>query len=416
MYLGDDNVNDYNLERNNYYSVDATINGISSSDLRVRYHKPANCYMVSPGGTVSIPVKKANESHLNLQIPDVRTGWTASVYWQSASALVTVDNTTSTNGYFKVTAPSTTAEGNALVVIKNSTTNVVLWSWHIWVIKDNLNSSTNQDVIGNETWMDRNLGAIARATAYGAPTKVSFETCGGLYYQWGRKDPFIGTAVIGSASPTLYTTYGETTSPFTPVTDYTLSGMSPTLSPSSPSAPTNAYIRYADASAAPISYNNQLLYSVRFPLLYLNNWTGSEGVASLPGANSWGGEAGQAKSAYDPCPEGWRVPSYKKRSSTPEIPWGLGSGYQYIDATAVDGNCAYFTTSKSTRAPFPALGTIKSNYAFETVGGWSTYWLATSMGTVGGSAFTLYLRHNSYGDGNQDRSLASPIRCVKDWN
>lgn len=416
MYLGADNVNDYNLERNNYYSVDATINGISSSDLRVRYHKPANCYMVAPGGTVSIPVKKANESHLNLQIPDVRTGWTASVYWQSASGLVTVDNATSANGYFKVTAPSTTAEGNALVVVKNSTTNVVLWSWHIWIVKDDLNNPVNQAFSNNSTWMDRNLGATTRGTAYGATPKVSFSTSGGLYYQWGRKDPFIGTAVIGSATPALYTTYGATTSAFTPVTDYSLSGMSPTLTPSSPSAPTNAYIRYADASAAPISYTNQLLYSVRFPLLFLNNWNGSASNSSQSGYDSWAGEAGQSKSAYDPCPEGWRVPSSKKTSSTVYFPW-TSALLNYVEATAVDGNCAYFENTKNNiKVPYPAVGSIGANYAFTTVGGATDYWIATATSVLGQAAYTNSVTYNFYGTGTKSRSSAAPIRCTKDWN
>jgi hypothetical protein len=71
---------------------------------------------------------------------------------------------------------------------KGDTTKAAVWSWHIWVTKDdptanlwdpveNGGGTTKQNV----KFMDRNLGAL-EATLSPASH--------GLHYQWGRKDPF----------------------------------------------------------------------------------------------------------------------------------------------------------------------------------------------------------------------------------
>lgn len=73
-------------------------------------------------------------------------------------------------------------KGNATIGVKNNR-NIVIWSWHIWCTdmpKDR--THTNPDKL-QFTVMDRNLGATSADPADGAATY-------GMYYQWGRKDPF----------------------------------------------------------------------------------------------------------------------------------------------------------------------------------------------------------------------------------
>ena len=45
--------------------------------------------------------------------------------------------------------------------------------------------------------MDRNLGALVPAVAGALPDGKSI----GMFYQWGRKDPFPGTASVESSTP-----------------------------------------------------------------------------------------------------------------------------------------------------------------------------------------------------------------------
>ena len=68
--------------------------------------------------------------------------------------------------------------GNALVALMQD--GKVVWSWHVWVT-----DAPQTMTYGNGTvFMDRNLGA-AGTTAGGTDAY-------GMYYQWGRKDPFYG--------------------------------------------------------------------------------------------------------------------------------------------------------------------------------------------------------------------------------
>ena len=121
---------------------------------------------------------------------------------------------------FKVTIPAGFKNfGNILIAIKNPTNNQILWSWHLWVTGYNPDSQAHEPLYGTEPtkygvdggeihryvnnpknqskynfWeigdyyekafiMDRNLGAYSSA---GIIEKS------GLFYQFGRKDPFPG--------------------------------------------------------------------------------------------------------------------------------------------------------------------------------------------------------------------------------
>lgn len=68
--------------------------------------------------------------------------------------------------------------GNAIVAITDGVDNV-LWSWHIWVTEDN--SFMTETASGE--FMDRNLGAISKATTEGDHEDL------GVYYQYGRHTP-----------------------------------------------------------------------------------------------------------------------------------------------------------------------------------------------------------------------------------
>ena len=78
-------------------------------------------------------------------------------------------------------------EGNAQIAVYDAA-GEVLWSWHIWRTDAPADFGyTNRDEI---SWvvMDRNLGAVSAEETDGEKTF-------GLYYQWGRKDPFDAAAL-----------------------------------------------------------------------------------------------------------------------------------------------------------------------------------------------------------------------------
>ena len=69
-------------------------------------------------------------------------------------------------------------QGNAVIALRDFSGEIV-WSWHIWVT----DREVTLTAANGYEWMDRNLGALNNT-----PGDVANR---GLFYQWGRKDPFL---------------------------------------------------------------------------------------------------------------------------------------------------------------------------------------------------------------------------------
>lgn len=77
--------------------------------------------------------------------------------------------------------------GNAVIAVydnvdPNANDAKVLWSWHIWCAPRPSDRYIHSESGGTiYTFMDRNIGAVS---------DTGGDNSYGLYYQWGRKDPF----------------------------------------------------------------------------------------------------------------------------------------------------------------------------------------------------------------------------------
>lgn len=85
----------------------------------------------------------------------------------------------------KIHFHATGTKGNATVCAYDED-GLVLWSWHIWCTDMPAERMHTNDDGQQFVLMDRNLGATSSNHGDGEATF-------GLYYQWGRKDPFAGT-------------------------------------------------------------------------------------------------------------------------------------------------------------------------------------------------------------------------------
>jgi hypothetical protein len=391
IYPGGDNYNDYNVSRNAHYVLNNNLKGVSVSDNRVSFKERSNCYMLKPGQSVLIPVKHANDSNLGIQIDDVTsaTGWTPSIYWQTAANLITVTDDSRSVGCFKVVANSAGTQGNAVVAIKNAS-GKVLWSWHIWITGYDPNASN--DLLNGNTWMKVNLGATAVAGSGN-----NFDLSGGLFYQWGRKDPFPQSNTAGNnVAPIAINSFvmpaysGMTTYPVT----------------------NDPYVKSADAAAAPVSYTNQLAYSVMYPMLFMRNWAGSTATAAASGtmgADSWGGEYGVIKCVYDPCPEGWRVPSGKRASASFTSPWGT---FTALSSTGNYGTASSWVCWNSTQY-YPENGYRDANGNCYNVGSATEVWSSTIEPSNGNANILQVTTSPSRLTSN--RAFGQSVRCVKNW-
>jgi hypothetical protein len=364
----------------------------------------ANCYIVAPDASFTFPVNvKGNYDSYTAGlagIPTIHTTSSVGILWQTGST--TLINSISFN-VSSQTATITTgsSEGNAVVAAYDNSSNI-LWSWHIWITDEPAYITVNGNV-----WMDRNLGATAIATN---TSGVTFATCGGLMYQWGRKDPFPGSNGSTSGNSATAMPIFNTTAQMTN-SSITYSGFTPTAT-----GTTGDVVKYISVTTSPLSYATQCEYSIKYPLLFLLNWAGSTATATATyttegGKSSWGGEYGESKSIFDPCPPGWRVPSGRKSSSTWASPWSTWTTTQPITTSTY----ASLKWNNTYDYFYPATGyRIWGEGSLYGVGDYGDYWPA-SVYDINGYALNFYnnsVSPSAYLDCS--RSYGYTVRCVQE--
>lgn len=207
----------------------------------------ANCYLVSEAGDYKF---KAVVGNSDATVGNVKT---VEVLWESFGTDVMPDvgdliaSVSYKNGYVRFSTPESFNEGNAVIAAKNSK-GTILWSWHIWCASEGWQEQEYYNNAG--VMMDRNLGATSAT-----PGSVGAI---GLFYQWGRKDPFLGLSSISSSS------------------------LSNKQAVSTGNWEVESGGSLANAEANPMTFYTNM----RLP------------------EYAWGTK----KTSYDPCPVGWRVP------------------------------------------------------------------------------------------------------------
>ena len=224
----------------------------------------ANCYIINSPGHYQLPLVYGNaiknSSHnIGAYIPSVTSGKSlleflrhdenpindpylysqldignvvpdnASLVWEDTLGLITNVALTPNkqNLTFEVTQANI-AQGNAIVAVRNSS-NVILWSWHIWVTPlVNADTPVTDEVINGTSvsynFMQFNLGwctfgSTSRSVMVRITQDVTLlsdtiiitqdppiSVSGGFapYWQWGRKDPIPASQGYNSSDNTLF--------------------------------------------------------------------------------------------------------------------------------------------------------------------------------------------------------------------
>jgi len=334
--------------------------------------KAPNSYIFDPaqdGEGLYIPVKKAYEmwrSYKYLSSAGTIKGKaTADVLWEDVPGLIKSNSDYSLeivdsgeSGKIKVVI-NKAKKGNAVVAFRLN--GEIFWSWHIWVTDDPTNGSTYKSFAGirrqrsngvienipdtDWKWMDRNLGAITNSN-----TEGEWNRSGGLLYQWGRKDPIPPLVLRGNDFYEVSGSVGRVrhrgAKNFTNAVNF------------------DALRKFVLLSAATLDNNLQLSVKNPLSLIYVNkddnsglayynnnpnlmvNWFGrsstiadsrltelnlwsdnSKGILPASYNSSASNAPYRDKSPFDPCPNGWRIPSML-------VP-NLASG-SYVDDVRID--------------------------------------------------------------------------------
>lgn len=232
-------------------------------------------------------------------------------------------------------------KGNVVVGVKKKGESDYLWSWHLWLTDE------PEEISG---FMDRNLGATSATAIDGNKTH-------GLYYQYGRKDPFTGD-----------------------IERYNINGTSIGKTDIKSGA-----VSFAKAVQNPATFN-----TINGDWVSPNNYTGKNWNDIVESTG---------KTFFDPCPEGWRLPTKDEFSSfsadsfvwdstnsgrTFNTNWFPASGYRYC----VDGS-------------------------MNGVGSYGYCWSASPHSS--GNGYYLYFNSSSVNpSGNGSRAYGCSVRCVQE--
>lgn len=241
----------------------------------------ANCYIAKRYGTFSFPAYKGNSFIPVEDINSVEVLWESFGTSTAPSVGSLIKNVVYTPaqeeeqvGTISYTVPNPMNNGNAVIAAKDAG-GKILWSWHIWLCKDYDPDLTAQPYFNDAgIMMDRNLGATSAT-----PGDVGAL---GLLYQWGRKDPFLGSSSISASTQAVSTgTWDKTLT-----------------------SEQKGKIEYA------------IEHPMTFIASYLQNGDWLYGESEWYRTYStdltrWGAK----KTIYDPCPQGWRVPDEEDKNN-----------------------------------------------------------------------------------------------------
>lgn len=255
-----------------------------SIDLTDKY---ANSYVISQKDT-RYTIDVTHKGHTSERINPAKVD----VLWQTENYLVDYDSYDAEKGTYtfyvgsknilndsgKVTG-TRMPYGNVVLAAYDQNDNII-WSWHLWLTSQMEEITTSVGV-----FMDRNLGANYNGN--GSTDTDDIYASYGLYYQWGRKEPF--------PRPKDYK-FSENQD------EKIVSGSGVTK-----------LFRYVTAEMvkdqkATFDFGSKE-YAVAYPFTFILG-TETNDFDWLYGAHDsalWS-DSSKAKSVNDPCPYGWRVP------------------------------------------------------------------------------------------------------------
>ncbi len=326
----------------------------------------ANCYIVNSGGYYRFAAQKVDKSNVFAGSQPTTDGYKAYWFWCSgASSFISgVGIGNSGNINFRV---NPNAEGNASIVLMDPS-GVIVWSWHIWYSRTDPLTPTHYVYTSTYTLAKRNLGAL------------SDDGAGGLYYQWGRKDPFPASNSSGSVFNSAVKIDGHGVS---------FNGLTSVNAAVTP-----------DAIGYTISHPSTILYGSTY-----HTWITTEDQAN--NAQSLWSISASTKTNYDPCPPGYMVPissnAWRDNFTAANVNFDEGG------LTFDDGNTSSY---------YPASGYL-NGWTFTNTEGYIRCWTATLSATP---AYNAHMFGRSLFCKTSDSSISTteaarsqfgmPVRCM----
>ena len=323
----------------------------------------ANCYIITKPGTYKFPSLIGNSNDPTANVFGAEILWETYNTNEAVTKNSVIAKVDFEDNWVYFQTPATLKPGNALIAVRDYQDRII-WSWHIWIPATEIASASYGIATAGLELMDRNLGALVVAGSGDIRAN-------GLFYQWGRKDPFIGAGAHGSSDIAKFAGTAKS------------------------------------VSAGPISMAEAIANPTKF-----GNATGSTSnhdwiVTAQQSETLWDG----TKTIYDPCPPGWRVPDNSECIA-------FSAAANTLDGFTFDNSTNYCTTVGT--AVFPLTGYLyytsgnldkQDNYAAV----WSTH---SSNGTSIGLAVWMAVYYDtekavvSANTWSERKARGCSVRCI----
>ena len=189
---------------------------------------------------------------------------TTGILWKDDNSTVSSPYIITTDGVKYISFSANSGDGNAVIYLKDQQ-NRIVWTWHIWEINNPyINISNILNPISLWNVIPEN-GPTSGTEYYMMPVYLGFTGNGtsGVYYQWGRKDPF--------------------------------------------SLSSSTIINHSKSTTGNAIQNPQTLF------LGNKTWNNLDNILNYWDYNSSAPNSfcdyNTGKTIYDPCPIGWKVPN-----------------------------------------------------------------------------------------------------------
>ena len=323
--------------------------GVEYTDLSAE--GTANCYLIQEAGDYKFKTVIGNTDATVGNVKSVEVLWESFGTEEMPNVGDLIASVSYKNGYIRFSTPENFRDGNAVIAAKNSK-GTILWSWHIWCAEEGWQEQVYYNDAG--TMMDRNLGATSAT-----PGDVGAL---GLLYQWGRKDPFMGSSSISSCA---------------------MAASTGTWNSASGGSATNAEIN-------PMTF-------------YISMSMPNESWASF-------------KTVNDPCPAGWRVPDGGKNGVWSKS-IGSSSSFNYTYHGTNEGINFSGKFGSDQTIWYPASGVRDaSDGGLFSVGYGGYYWSASPDDYYSNFAYSLFIDGGGFVRlmDNYTRAAGYSVRCLKD--
>ena len=366
-----------------YLAAEKAIDGAA---IDLSESSTANCYIVPSSGVYKFKLVKGNTNESVGDVKSVRILWESFGTAVKPVALELICATCKDGDYAVFKVPQPYNKGNAVIAAYDAQDNI-LWSWHIWLTADSISGETyyvssngafTDEVAG--VVMDRNLGALSK--------DVNSVEAYGLFYQWGRKDPYLGSA---NAAGTAFAVSTR-----------------------------SLRVAIVDASMQTIDY------TVANPHVFLvgnsrKDWIGEKNNTL------W---TNSTKTKYDPCPPGWRIPDGGTGLNGVQAGLWAKIGMSAYGKTQMPSSWQsgwkgmMFPVSKTGYSSwYPVAGGIGLDAALKLVGVDGTYWTAAAIGGEHDYVFAMnfyFVKHATttdyyeYCSTEVPRATGNSVRCCKE--